>query len=67
MISVQNSEPAPVKLSYSIPEVVAATSIKRGLIYENLRTGALIHKKVGTRTIILREDLVAWLTALENA
>ena len=66
MISVQNSEPAPVKLSYSIPEVVAATSIKRGRIYESLKTGALRHKKVGTRTIILRKDLENWLSNLKG-
>ena len=59
--------PAPPKLAFSISEVVAATSIKRGRIYESLKTGALRHKKVGTRTIILREDLVAWLMALESA
>ena len=67
MAAAQNVEPTPPKLSFSIPEVVAATSIKRGKIYAEIKDGSLRTKKVGSRTIILAKDLDAWLANLAAA
>lgn len=52
------------KLAYTIPEVVKATSICRTLIYQDIATGALVARKRGSKTIILPEDLGAYLRAL---
>ena len=64
MTAAVTTLPAPSKLSFSIPEVVAATSIKRGRIYAEIKSGSLRTRKCGTRTIVLADDLTAWLTGL---
>jgi excisionase family DNA binding protein len=52
---------ATSKLAYSVPEFCEATSLGRSLVYEEIRKGRLRATKIGTRTIILREDGLAWL------
>lgn len=64
MQTTLNPEPTPAKLALSIPEVLDRIPIKRTRLYEELRTGSLRHKKVGTRTIILAADLDDWLAGL---
>jgi excisionase family DNA binding protein len=49
---------------YSIPEAAVVASIGRTKIYEAIGDGSLIARKHGRRTIILRDDLHAFLTAL---
>jgi excisionase family DNA binding protein len=49
------------KLAYSVPEFCEATSIGRSLVYEEIARGRLRATKVGSRTVILREDGIAWL------
>ena len=49
---------------YSIPEAAEVASIGRTKIYEAINNGSLIARKHGKRTIILRDDLRAFLTAL---
>jgi excisionase family DNA binding protein len=49
------------RLAYSIPQVVEATSIGRSLLYQQIKAGNLKTFKIGTRTLIAAEDLVAWL------
>ena len=49
------------RLAYSIPQVVEATSIGRSLLYKQIKAGNLKTFKIGTRTLIAAEDLVAWL------
>ena len=51
----------PNRLAYSIPQAVEATSIGRSLIYKQIKAGNLNTFKIGTRTLIAAEDLVAWL------
>ena len=67
MTTTQNPEPTPAKLALSVPEVLARIPIKRTRLYEELRTGSLRHKKVGTRTMILATDLDDWLAGLGGA
>ena len=52
---------ATSKLAYSVAEFCEATSLGRSLVYEEIRQGRLRATKIGTRTIILKEDGLAWL------
>jgi excisionase family DNA binding protein len=54
-------------LAYGIEEAVAVTSIGRTTIFEAIRRGELVGRKLGKRTIILGDDLRAWLEALPRA
>jgi len=49
---------------YSIPEAAEVASIGRTKIYEAIKSGNLVARKHGKRTIILRDDLRAFLAAL---
>jgi excisionase family DNA binding protein len=51
------------KIGYSIEEAVLASSVGRSLIYEEIRAGNLRATKIGRRTVILADDLRAWLVA----
>lgn len=52
------------KLALTIHEAAAASSISRSRLYELIKAGALITKKNGHKTLILAEDLKAFLEAL---
>jgi excisionase family DNA binding protein len=51
----------PNRLAYGINQAVEATSVGRSLLYEQIKAGNLKTFKIGTRTLIAAEDLVAWL------
>ena len=51
-------------IAYSIREAVAAANIGRSSIYEAIAAGRLNARKLGKRTLILRDDLTAWLDSL---
>lgn len=53
------------KLSLSVEEVIAATGIGRSKLYQLINSGALRACKLGTRTIILKDDLDAFLKSLQ--
>jgi len=50
-------EKSPEKLSYSIEEAVAATSISKSSIYNRIATGEITVAKVGRRTVIPARSL----------
>jgi excisionase family DNA binding protein len=52
------------KLAYSIAELPAVVSLGRSHIYEEIRAGRLRTVKAGRRTLVLAEDLHAWLISL---
>jgi excisionase family DNA binding protein len=52
------------KLALKIDEVVEASSLGRATIYRAIKAGKLRTRKFGSRTIVLREDLEAFLRAL---
>lgn len=52
------------KLAFHIADAVAAGAGSRSEIYEALRRGDLKARKRGRRTVILREDLAAYLANL---
>ena len=52
------------KLAYSIAELPAIVSLGRSHIYEEIRSGRLRTIKAGRRTLVLAEDLRAWLQSM---
>jgi hypothetical protein len=58
------SESAPRKAAHSIPEVCAYTGLGRDSVYAAIRIGKLIARKYGRRTIVLDDDMRAFLDAL---
>ena len=55
------------RMAYSIAEAVQATGISRGQFYKLLHEGQLTRRKVGKRTLILREDLQNFLRSRPTA
>lgn len=53
-------------LAHSIADVSRITSIGRTPLYEEIKRGKLKARKAGRRTVILDEDLRAWLASLPN-
>lgn len=56
--------PLPGNLAFSIETAAQVASVGRSSIYEELKAGRLKAKKVGRRTVILADDLRAWLEAM---
>jgi excisionase family DNA binding protein len=54
-------------MAYSIAEAMQATGISRGYFYKLLHEGQLTRRKVGKRTLILREDLQNFLRSRPTA
>jgi hypothetical protein len=54
------------KLAFHIEEARAAGAGSRSEIYEALKRGDLKAKKRGRRTVILRDDLAAYLASLPD-
>jgi excisionase family DNA binding protein len=52
------------KLAWSVDEAAQIFGIGRSAIYEEIRSGRLRARKVGARTIILKEDGLAFLRSL---
>ena len=52
------------KAAHSVPEVCALTGLGRDTVYSNIRSGKLIARKVGKRTLVTAADLQAFLEAL---
>jgi excisionase family DNA binding protein len=50
-----------IKLAFSVGEAAAAAGVGRTLLFDEIRNRRLAARKVGRRTVILREDLEAWL------
>jgi excisionase family DNA binding protein len=48
-------------LAYSISEACAAARAGRTAIYEAIRSGALVARKRGRKTLILPDDLKRWV------
>lgn len=65
-----NTKPIPddrAPLAMSVPEAVMASGLSRTSLYEAIKAGDLIAKKFGSRTVILREDLLRFLNNLASA
>lgn len=54
----------PEKLAYTVPVAIEVSSQPRTAIYAAIKSGDLIARKRGFRTIILAADLKHWLEAM---
>jgi len=61
-LDTQSLERPP--LAHDVGTVVRITSFGRTSVYAAIKEGALKARKFGRRTVILDEDLRAWLAAL---
>lgn len=52
------------KEAYNIPEVCQRAGSSRTSVYEAIKVGELVARKRGRRTIVLHDDLMAWLRRL---
>jgi len=48
----------------SIVQVCEAASASRTTVYEAIKAGELVARKRGARTLVLSDDLAAWLQSL---
>lgn len=55
------------RLAMSVPEAVVASGLSRTSLYEAIKSGDLVARKFGSRTVILREDLLRFLNNLASA
>ncbi|MDF2809897.1 MAG: DNA-binding protein [Microvirga sp.] len=55
---------APERVAYNIDEAAQASGLGRNGIYREINEGRLIARKYGRRTVILKEDLLAWIRSL---
>jgi excisionase family DNA binding protein len=58
-------ESGPV--AHRVKEVAQLARVGRTLIYDEIKHGRLVARKVGRRTVILRSDLEAWLNTLPTS
>jgi len=56
-----------VKVGLTIPEAVRISGVSRSALYVEIAEGRLKARKLGRRTLILREDLEGFLKALPTA
>jgi excisionase family DNA binding protein len=56
-------QPPPV-IAYSVPEVMLSLGLCRDTIYKLIRSGRLVARKSGKRTLILASDLQAFTESL---
>lgn len=61
-----SNAPVDEKLGYTINEAVDRAPVSRSDLYLALARGDLKAKKRGRRTIILRDDLAAYLASLPD-
>ena len=52
------------RVAYSIDEVCKDVNVGRSKIYEEIKSGRLLARKIGRRTLILADDLQTWLESL---
>jgi excisionase family DNA binding protein len=53
-----------IKRALSVEEAAKAAGIGRTMLFEEIRKGRITARKVGRRTIIVVDELDAWLKAL---
>ena len=52
------------KFGFTIDEACAFTGISRRMIYNAIKDGDLVRRKMGKRTLLIRSELEAFLLAL---
>lgn len=59
-----NEPPGGAKLAHSVNDAAQISGLSRATLYALYKQGAIRFVKCGRRTLILHEDLVAFLQAL---
>ena len=54
----------PRRLAYGIPEAASMLSVERSTLYRHAKRGRITNPKLGGRTVILSDDLAAYLREL---
>jgi D5 N terminal like len=57
----------PTPFALSIPQAVLMSGVSRSMLYEAIKSGELTLTKINSRSLILHEDLVAFLRAKRDA
>jgi excisionase family DNA binding protein len=52
------------RMGWSITDAARTANVGRSTVYEEIKAGRLVARKMGRRTIILDRDLQAWLSTL---
>ena len=52
------------RLAYDVRQVCSLSGLSRATVYAAIRGGKLKARKHGARTLVLRDDLRAWLEGL---
>jgi excisionase family DNA binding protein len=55
------------RLAYTVEGVCETAGIGRSSVFEAIRSGELVARKMGRRTIVLEGDLRRWLASLPRA
>ena len=63
---VAHSNERIIQMAYTVKDAVKITGMSRSRLYEELKAGHLIAKKMGRRTLIPHESIEAWLNNLDN-
>ena len=54
----------PRRLAYGIPEAASRLSVERSTLYRHAKLGRITIRKLGGRSVILSDDLAAYLREL---
>ena len=52
------------RMGWSIVDAARTANVGRSTVYAEIKAGRLVARKMGRRTIILNQDLQAWLSTL---
>jgi excisionase family DNA binding protein len=63
---VAHSNERVLQLAYTVKDAARMTGMSRTRLYEELKSGRLVAKKVGRSTLIPHESIEAWLKNLET-
>ena len=65
-VSMTKDAPAATKLAYSLAELTDLLGLGRSTLYKEVKAGRLTLSKIGTRSIVLADDLADYLESLRH-